>query len=1135
MPGSARRTTRGQTRAILGTDTQSSTDARTEGHGSRARIRLLALLLLTVFFAGAVLFVKLKLEDLRSVFEVEAERRTGLDLGIGKIQVSGLKGLIIQDFHTTFPMPDGPSIDLVAPVSYVYINLIDLLYGQITIDRIQIDDATITVNRPENGPWIAAPSPAPASSASPPAAEGSPAPEGAPPTEAPPPPGETAVTSVPAADAPAPEVAPAERPTEAKSKPDAPLAQEQALPEPASPPASPVSDPAADIVADTVAQGESAPVEKPVSARPALLAGAALGDALSFRVLGRNCTLRVNNVVGDSALTVHQLDFDAVRLTESTDYSVKLSGLVDDDLEKKVSLNLRFASLEDFDFRLQSGLVTADEANIFLPAQQHFVEAGAASAAIRIAGYPGRTMVVSMDLPFEGLRLRGQPELLQPLTGNITALANYNLDTHLLSLTTAQLTSGQLGGSIGGTVSFAGNYPEFDLRLVAGQLPVHDALAYALNLAGQSLAGLNVELKEPYSVNVLLQGTTQDSEIVVSADLAEGSLSYKGQTKEQPDVDLQFGAVNLAWDSREAAPKGSLTVRDGTVFHRDSGIKAEKIMGSLQLTADGVRIEPFNATIRDNPFVGTAVYSNETKEVTFTATGTVPNLENTPLGKDIKDLTVAGSAAVRCSGKVSREHQSFDLAIDATQAKLGFEWWFLKPVGIGLSLTGVNVDVKPGKSIKLAGNAMLDTVPIHAEVNVLSRKGKWQLETIRAKAEQVDAGTADKCLQTQYALSGSHADGMTLDWKRTDKGEDTKIFTVAGHIDALNAVPKGGTAPIVVRDAEITVTVEDASETDRTGDVELKAHAGALPPIGQVWFVPLQPDDPVLREKYKELPRAWSYHVNAEKMSLDPWEATEFVCVGTSANDVTDISSFTGKVGKGDIKGHYHLEDTDNIGRLSAEWNGVPARFLLRHLNFPEVLTGSVTGTVEYTMDQDDPGTLKGSGKFDVADGQFSLDVLQQQFGSRLAAGMSAVPLKFSHLKMDVGIEGDKITTKNVELLSDGITVTGDGTYVTEGDMDYTLKVAISPATAEKIPILRDSFNIEGHRLTQNNIELTFQVTGPAFNPTGQVAGLPPVGVTLISGAAELTSEALKVIDLPRQILLDLFKIGGAVAGPPKQ
>jgi len=97
--------------------------------------------------------------------------------------------------------------------------------------------------------------------------------------------------------------------------------------------------------------------------------------------------------------------------------------------------------------------------------------------------------------------------------------------------------------------------------------------------------------------------------------------------------------------------------------------------------------------------------------------------------------------------------------------------------------------------------------------------------------------------------------------------------------------------------------------------------------------------------------------------------------------------------------------------------------------------------------------------------------------------------------------------------------------------MHYDINVSVSPNTAERIPILRDNFNIEGHRITQNDIVLGFRISGPMFNPSGQLAGLPGVGVTLVSGAGQVTSDALKVITVPGQILLDLLKIGGSIVG----
>jgi hypothetical protein len=98
--------------------------------------------------------------------------------------------------------------------------------------------------------------------------------------------------------------------------------------------------------------------------------------------------------------------------------------------------------------------------------------------------------------------------------------------------------------------------------------------------------------------------------------------------------------------------------------------------------------------------------------------------------------------------------------------------------------------------------------------------------------------------------------------------------------------------------------------------------------------------------------------------------------------------------------------------------------------------------------------------------------------------------------------------------------------------MDYMITVVLDLATAKQIPVIAQSFNISGMRIVQQDLALTFHVTGPTFNPTGKVAGLPSASVTLVSGAFEVASEAMKVIDLPRRILIDLVKTGGGIVGP---
>jgi hypothetical protein len=77
---------------------------------------------------------------------------------------------------------------------------------------------------------------------------------------------------------------------------------------------------------------------------------------------------------------------------------------------------------------------------------------------------------------------------------------------------------------------------------------------------------------------------------------------------------------------------------------------------------------------------------------------------------------------------------------------------------------------------------------------------------------------------------------------------------------------------------------------------------------------------------------------------------------------------------------------------------------------------------------------------------------------------------------------------------------------------------------------MRDNLNLEGFKIAQKDIEFVYRLQGPSFKPSGTVAGVPKPGITLVSGAFEVASE---VIDFPRQILIDLFKIGGGIIGPP--
>lgn len=118
---------------------------------------MLVLLVVTVLFAGGALFVKYKLENLRAGVLKSVESRTGVRLRVGAVVVNGLRGLRLDDAEVALESTTGPKIQFGADVAYVYINVVDLLYGQVTIDRIETDNARIRLDRPTDRAWIAPP------------------------------------------------------------------------------------------------------------------------------------------------------------------------------------------------------------------------------------------------------------------------------------------------------------------------------------------------------------------------------------------------------------------------------------------------------------------------------------------------------------------------------------------------------------------------------------------------------------------------------------------------------------------------------------------------------------------------------------------------------------------------------------------------------------------------------------------------------------------------------------------------------------------------------------------------------------------------------------------------------------------
>lgn len=1004
----------------------SSTDSFPYGFsGRRNRALLVALLVLAVLMAAGGLFIKYQLETLRERVQMRLAARMGARFDLSGVQVNGLRGLRIDDLSMTLDMPVGPELLLRAPRVYVYIDWIDLLYGQMTIHRIQADGAQFLISRDADGVWL-----------------------------------------------------------------------------------------------------------DPAGARETF--GGEFGGDAAFRVVGRGCRLEIHNIVGDTSFVLEDLNLDIARLADSDDISARIAGFLGGDEQKRIDTHLRYASLQDFDLRCNAATLTANDVNVFLPASRHFVSTGVAHPSLRVAGYPNNTMMVSLEADFEAVTLRDQPELFAPATGEITALASYAVDTHLLTLTTARARTGQLSGRLEGSVSFAEARPVFDLRLEADHAPVVDVLDYVLADRKDQYGELLVSIGDAYQIGLALQGTTEDPVLRASAAVNAGSVSFRPKNTRLPAANLAFGMLTVSWDSTQTLPQGALNVSGGSITDPNSGLEARDVTGTLLLREGVLALDPANAAINGNAFTGRAQYDLGTGKGEFSASGVLSEVEKTPLGSQIKNFSLSGTVNARCTGTVTADKIHVAAMLDATQAQIDFDWWLRKPIGIGATVQSLDIDIELGKAIAIAGKGTIDTSQLEASFSMLHLDKRWALDHVHFVLDPIDTGSAGKCLRIPYAISGGTGTGGYVDWKRVPDIPKGKIIRIGGQLDQVSLLPQGGAMPLAAKNARIEIVMDD-STAEPKGTVSIQAEEAQVPPLGTRWLLPLRPE-PDPDPDSPEHRRAWTYALSAGALSMPPWQGVNFTGEAFSHKKESGLHRFAAQVDGGGIEGHYHFESVDNVAELQAQWTDIPAVYLIRHLKLPELLDGVITGMIHYTIDYDDPGTLQGAGSFNIREGRFSADFLAEHFKGQLQGDLATLPssLAFSRFSADVGLDGDVVGVQNLLLRLEGISVKGEGQFVTDGDMDFRMQASIAPATARRIPALLRSFNIDGHRLTQSNIELAFDISGPTFKPVGEVTGLPSIGVTLLSGAGEMASEAIRIIDTPRQILIDLFKIFGGIVGTGK-
>lgn len=1012
----------------LGTTRDLNTDSQVHYHyGHRTRIAMIVLLVIVLLFAGAALFLKFKLEELRSSIQNQAELRIGAQITAGDVKVNGLRGLRISGFAMNIDRPGSPLIQVEVPEVYLYIDLIGLFYGEVAVNRLQMDDARIVMQRRANDAWIAK--------------------EG--------------------------------------TSPDALLGEEF--------------------------------------------------KAFSFRVSGDRASLKVSNIFEGAGLRLDNLAFDLFRPLNSPDLHLSLSGLLNGAANHSVSTTIRFRSLKDFDVHALCAQLTAQDAFNLFPASQNLLSAGSVSPDLRLWGGPANTLVLGLEMPFNGLMFTAKPANLLPNTGVISALASYSVDDRLLTLSTAKATATGFSGRVEGTVSFQTEKPLLDLHLQAKELPIARFIDDLLQVRSEEYGQFTVGFQEPYTVGLGLKGPADALQVTAEAGVTAGTVKFVPKNPLWPSADLQFSHVEAAWQNNTSAPEGVLSISGGTFVHKTTGISGERVNGTLSLRTGEFAADPFSVFVRGQQFSGNFRYTLATRTAQFALAGVISELEKTPLGAALADTTLQGNAGVQGNGSFAPNAWHTGLNLDLTQTHIAHRWWLEKPAGIGLFVRDAAVDVVPRKTLKWSGTVQVDTTPIKASAAYIYRDGKYRTQSARLETDALDVATAAKCLRIPYSIAGGTGAPFFLEWSLPEGKEPGWPLSlhVGGQFNNASFTAVGATTPVSLQGASVEVRLDNQDTAHRTGSVVLKAVSASLPPLGATWLVPLKPDNPVIAAKYAEEPRDWTYQLSADQLEMPPWKGTAFTATAYGKENETGLDKFAATVDGGHIEGVYRRVPSDNAYTLTANWTAIPAFYIIRHLKFPELLQGTMDGHIAFSMDLDDPNTLRGEGHFDIRDGQFSADYLSNQFKEQLKGDLSALPpsLRFTKFSGDVQLEGDIVRTPSLSLEAPGIQITGKGQYVLEGDMDYAIQISIAPNVAAQMPIIKEKLLVAGHKITQNNIVFGLHVQGPTFKPNSQVVSLPSVGVTLVSGAAEVIGEGVKIFDTPRQLLVDVMKIFGGIVG----
>ncbi|GMW02246.1 MAG: hypothetical protein AMXMBFR84_33820 [Candidatus Hydrogenedentota bacterium] len=845
------------------------------------------------------------------------------------------------------------------------------------------------------------------------------------------------------------------------------------------------------------------------------------------RFTGRECRLMLRSDGDDSLVSLTDMSLDIVRRPQTGWIQAEVSGAFNGSPDLPFDLTYQSNGDDQFHLRANTSVITPAEIALFWPDVGKYVDTAQMKQPVVTVDRIGDTLAAGLEAGFADFKAINQPDYLDALNGTLRAQGTFDVRSKSLNVTFAKVSSNALEAVISGDIRLDGEAPVFDLHVDGQSASVQPALEYYLKDPTAGYGQVSLDLDDPCLVSGSIAGTASELSGNFSATVSGGTAEYKPAKEEWPSATVQLGRIEVEWDVAEKSPRVFMRVQDGTIQHAKTKTQAESLAGMVTLQNSEIRIDPMTAEYRNQSLMIEGHYDIETRKGEAAFYGTVAGIEDTFIAETFKNVSVKGTAGLRGTAKADGDRYTLQADVDVTGVQIDHRWWFSKPAGLGL-LGKVNVDIQSKKSMDITADVIAAESDIQAEAHFVPSGKQWNMIHCLCTSKNLDVMTAGMCLPIGYRITGGSVNNSSYKWEREPGSENPKAWrsSFAGIIDEIQLRATGADQPIQIKD--VTVSGSMSEGDNPTGSLVVAAKEGIMPPFGGVWFSRFERD----LNLYPPVDRYWTYDLSAETLDAKPWHGTGFKGNAFSTLNEFGLTSYSAVVDGGRIEGMYRKDQRENSYTAKNSWQDVPAKYFFDHLKLPYVFSGPMTGEVSYSQDRDDPSTLEGSGEFTMQNGEFSADFLLKQLQEQFE-GASALPpsLKFASLDVDLAFQGDVVMTPSILLESDALKLKSEGQFVVGGDMDYEVTMAIAPEAAERIPALRESFNIAGHKISQNDIELAFKVNGPTLSPRSQIAGIPPVRVTLVSGALEAANEALRVIDAPRKILVDLLKIGGGIVG----